>query len=538
MIFTLQLLDIISFPLFSLLFLLVVSSFFLLTYFRKSKNVFYLINAIIGFVLVIPKFVFLILYSLDKGKITQNQTSLIIYSVFYILSFSYSFLGSLILFCIGYRDKIKDSLFIKSINFSPWKSYLMLGKRDKVLKMSDDLLEEIGIKDFNQVKNKKLFDFLFQKIRMLTINGKTIDNQRFYEKYLDFKKNIKEDSKTVVKISFYNSSGNEVYLYILLQPIFSLKRYKGLIINGEIKSSFDIMSLENKFEKITSDYSQVNDKFIALLEVSDAFFIFYDLSNKILWASSSLIKELNLPDNTLAMKDYYRLMHEEDLINYNAEISQLTKERPTYNIRYRMYLNGAYVWFREKGKKIFQKDNISIIAEAKKINSKHFIKSELPILDDLDGHIEMEMEITKLLEEQVYFQLIYFKIGNLKEINENYSRDVGNMVLAEYVLKLSKTFVSDDTKLFRITGSTFALVLTDPKKMEILKNGLIRNDDYLDLAFKFGAVDIKANVFAGAATSKKDSNNKTELIRMANNALKFALSPKYKGNICYYSDIK
>ena len=171
------------------------------------------------------------------------------------------------------------------------------------------------------------------------------------------------------------------------------------------------------------------------------------------------------------------------------------------------------------------------------VNTKHFMRSNIQNLDNLGDQNDLLIKLNKLIDEERYFHLAILRVKNLKYINELHSRDVGNMALSEYINKIEKAFTEEDGYVYRISGSTFALILVDQRKMSLIRNGVQANDDYLNMTLEYGSNKLELEVFAGISIINRDGYNENELLDTALKALKVAENPKYKGHICYYEDI-
>lgn len=525
--------DFLIYPIYLLIlgFVVFVLSIYLYVNYKNNKN---LTNLILSCINLTTISVFFSIYKI----IIKSEIGKIFYLFFQ--SVSIVFILYFIIFYISYLafSILRNNLFVKSISNSPWNSYIILNKNDKVKKISDNLLSELGVKDPSDVLGKRLFNFLFQKIRITSLNQVACENKKFYDDYINYKSHSAKGDINTFEIGYYNSFGNEVFFRLSDQPIFHGRRYLGRIIIGQIKTGFDMLNIEKKYESISNDFNILNEKFISVLEVCKEGLAFFDLNDKTIWLNDNLKDKLNFSDNLVSVNNFYKLMNSDDLNYYNKVLNTLTPENPTFKVKYRLFSNGTYLWYQEVGKKIFTKDNIMITSSISPINQKHIIQSNINELDNLKDENEMLIKLDKLINEQVYFHLVYIKIKNIKEINEMHKRSVGNMILAQYVKKINDAFITGDSELFRLSGTRFGLILTDSKKMGILKDGLSRSESYLNLVANYGAVQVEADVYCGIAVSKIDSNNAEELAKMAHTALKFSLNPRYKAHICYYSDIK
>ena len=71
---------------------------------------------------------------------------------------------------------------------------------------------------------------------------------------------------------------------------------------------------------------------------------YIDLDEHTIWASDALLKKLGFTSNVIELKDFYSYIYEDDLKSYLGTLSSLTERKQTYKTRYRMLIDGQYVW--------------------------------------------------------------------------------------------------------------------------------------------------------------------------------------------------
>ncbi len=519
-------------PLTLFIFSSLVFGFSLTFYLLKKESRFNLVNLILS---IFNTVFAIILTSLYKSQIISSLVGAIIFLVYTIISIIYTLYFLIYHLIYGIRKVIEYNLFTKALGNSKYNTYLVISKKDKIKKISIALLDQLGI-SLKEALGKKAFELFFKYIRVKHINDREASNKDLLASYQEFKENSAKNAFKNLELNIFNERGEDVFLNLVVQPIYSYLGFYGIIISGEIKSDFDKLRVERKLDVTQSEHKSLEDKFIGFLEVSQDNLVFTDLSEQSTWLSNSLKNELNLPDNTISSDQFRKLICPEDLNTRDQELLMLTPSKPYYKLKYRLFYNNTYTWYQENGKKIFSDNNVALISSLSKINNKHFMASNINELDILPSEHELTYFLSQLFNERAYFNVVYFKINNLKAINEEVGREVGNMLLAQYITKMQNSFKEERTNLFRVSGSEFVLILTDPKKMASLKEGINKRADYLNLVAKFGSLELFADVYAGIAISKRDGNTPKEIITNAKIALGFALDKKYSGQVVYFSN--
>lgn len=406
----------------------------------------------------------------------------------------------------------------------------MLNKNLKVINISKVLLNHLGI------EKKKLFfltDFyslINQRIRIYKINQNKATNNDF-KNYLNEIFLIKKD--ILFSINFYNFYGKEVELRLFLNN--SDNYYK--IITGRVETEIEKFQDTLKIKELEEDFNQIYDKFIELTNIVDEYIYIYDLNEKSVWLSQSLKEELSL-DQNLEIINYdvfQSLIYPDDLKSFNIKIKEENKDT-VYNLNYRLLINNNYKWVLEKSKVTKINDKTVIISALSFINSRAFVKHSIENLDNLKQEFELKNHIEKLIKNDISFLLASFKITNLKQINNLYGREVANMAISEYIRKINQRFITQSGDIFRLTGSKFQFTITDIRNLGILKEGFLKNNNYLNMNFNYGSYSFSLNVKVGVCIYKK-TYTPDDVINNSKNALEVAIDENYSRNIYIYGDI-
>lgn len=499
---------------------------------RKKVNKISLIIAIINLIIVAALSVLYYYPDFDAELLLFQQ----IYFAYTI--FSYILLAMLTLFNILrlVLENRELKLLTQSILSSPWKTLIIVNKKNKIKKISDDLLEELDM-ERKKVLRKNLFEIVNKSLRIIKINDSISSNKEAEQKYYEQIKLSEKNDLNIYEISFYNYMGELVILHLTDQPVYTAFGYKGRVLIGEKKTDFDLLGVEKKLKVTEEDLDILRDQYIATLEISQEGLSFVDIDQNSQWISESLKESLGFYENNISLDDFRRLMHPEDLQKYLLNLNQLTPNNPTLKATYRLYSKGVYQWYQENLKRIFSETRAMIVSSINPIKTKHFMQTNIDVLDELKTEPDLIISLQNLIADSKFFQLVLVRVGNLKDINEKHDRAIGNLILAQYIQKIRNSFVTDSGDIFRLSGSTFAIIISDRKKMGLLKSGTEMSDDSLNMRAEFGSVQAELIVYAGVSVTQKDGFNPTEILDAAYKALKVAENPKYKGHICYFSDI-
>ena len=428
--------------------------------------------------------------------------------------------------------------FIASLNNTSWNVYYVCDKNDRIREISESLLNELGLKK-KDVIGKKAFDIFDQTIRFTQVNDHEITNKELREYYKTFHRSSKVGEEYKREIYFKNSNGQTVVLNLIEKPIFVSGKYRGRMNIGQKKTDAQLAEVERELVNKNKDLESIQYKFIAALELTEEGIFFNDLDENYIWGNDVLVKDLKIGSNTISFASYKDLIYPEDLIIYNNTIASLTSERPTYSITYRFKVGEKYEFVKEVGKRVFEDENSNVILGfAKKVDTNYFQKTNMPEVDSAKGIEELLMVLDDLYKDRRVFQLVCVNLTTLPDINNRCGRGVGNMIMNEYIKKLKNNFMSETSEIYRASGLVFYFIITDTRKMELFKRGLLSNPEAMNLSMNYGSLHAELKVNIGVAEATVDGLNKEELMRNCNVAINASLNPNYRVNYAYYKDLK
>lgn len=387
-------------------------------------------------------------------------------------------------------------LFVKAIKNSKFNVYYIVDQHEKIRDVSLGFLQELSLEK-EDVIGKKLFQIIHKTIRIKQIDGEESTNKAFQKWSLEYKKNVEPNQATIQDIAFLNAMGETTHFHLIIQPVYVLGRYRGRIVVGEKKTDLEMMAVEKELEQSNLALESIRHKFIAILELSEEGLFSIDYKTQKVWLSSFMTKRLDLGLDELDLETFKGIIHADDLEKRQSLIQRLTEENPSYEITYRMKVKQEYVWFREKGKRLFEDiEQEVIMGVMTEVKTKHYMASDIETLDELKTYHHVVPFLSKRKLENKYFEVLYVSLYNLPHINDRYGRDVGNMFISEYVKQLTKTFVTETGDIFRMSGSTFVVVITDPRKIEIFESGLKTQGPFMDVFMNYGNIQTELKVHA------------------------------------------
>lgn len=267
-------------------------------------------------------------------------------------------------------------------------------------------------------------------------------------------------------------------------------------ISASSKSSKEKMEELNKvlIEKMDIDYSTIVyynglEYITKVTNISDI--EVPNMENDILY-----IQNLNIFKEAIDKREfkYITVDKQEEELPYLENRKNIIKSV----IFYPMTSKGKYIgyWLIESKKvKAFENVDIQILE-----NLKQAIRNTIEVLsyeeaietmvrDDKFSELKtmeyLQTEGKMLLEQYNKPQIVMFRIDNLEEVNEEFSRNAGNVLITEVTKKIH-SITRGDNIFVRYMGPKFIIILDDKKDIEdnIKENntdGIIQKNDYMEV---------------------------------------------------------
>lgn len=419
-----------------------------------------------------------------------------------------------------------------------WNLYFIVDHKERIKDMSESLLRELNL-DIDEVINKKLFNVFNKKIRFVKYNKEDTNNKLLEKKFSTYRKEAKPKDYDLIELQFQNYNGELVILNLSMQPVYTLGRYRGRINIGFKRSNEQLLAAEAEILKKDDDIESERHKLLTTLELSNEGYFSIDLDEQTIWFNENITRDLKLPTNLLKLNEFENIIHQDDFKKYKQILSDLTPYKPKYEVSYRILREDNEIWIFEKGKRIFEdRKHRIIMGIMEPIKTNHFRKSGVDILDNIKDEEYLIPYLKQLIKKERPFQLAILSIANIPEINEKHGRQIGNMAMGYYVGRITSTFITESSEIFRLSGLEFAITITDPRKMAMLKDGIKSKENYLNIKLERGVMSFEIKAYIGIAEMYSDGINAEDLYQNAKLTLKEVTTKKYKSQGLYFSEIK
>ena len=281
----------------------------------------------------------------------------------------------------------------------------------------------------------------------------------------------------------------EYYTYVLyLLLVVIAITFKNKIKITQNLTDYDFFELEKELENVKDVSDLLRLRFISTIGLLNEGLVFYDEDLQGTFITEKA-KEIIMANNSeLTIDEYMSYIHEEDRSEYQQTIKKVNKKNPKFEIKYRVIRNNSHIWVVEQGKLFTHNNKDYLISTIKGIDMKIFPDTMIHELDSLPDEEKLSQTLTQARKEKEAFYLVFMHLTNIPDINRRFGRDVGNLMIAEYIKKMRYHFARDLNSIFRVTGIEFALIIKEEQKYEVLKRALVSGGDLINLRLNIGGI--------------------------------------------------
>ncbi len=281
----------------------------------------------------------------------------------------------------------------------------------------------------------------------------------------------------------------EGYGYALLFVTLLLAvQFKTKIKITQNLTDYDFFEMEKELDELKSTSELLRLRYISTIKLMNQGLLFYNDELDGWFASEQFAKITGITASEMKMEDYAALIHPDDRGQYLSAIKKASKKTPTFDIKYRVNREGAYLWVEEHGQVFEFEKKLQVISGVKGIDIKLFPATLIHELDSLPTEQQLFQHLAQITKDPESFYLVMIQLTNIPDINARFGRDVGNLMIAEYVKKMRFHFAKDLNSIFRITGIQFALIIREQRKYDVLYRALQSGGDLINLMINIGGI--------------------------------------------------
>ncbi|MDD3126366.1 MAG: PAS domain-containing protein [Candidatus Izemoplasmatales bacterium] len=276
--------------------------------------------------------------------------------------------------------------------------------------------------------------------------------------------------------------------YLFLVVIILAINFKSKIKITQNLTDYDFFEMEKELDELKSTSELLRLRYISTIELLNEGMLFYNDTLDGFFASEQFGRITGITKSDMTIDEYVTLIHPDDQNQYLSTIKKANRKTPSFDIKYRISREGIYVWVEEKGRVFDYEKKLQILSSIKGIDIKLFPETLIHEIDSLPTEQQLFQYLSQISKEPESFYLIMIQLTNIPDINSRFGRDVGNLMIAEYIKKMRFHFAKDINSIFRITGIQFALIIREQRKYDVMNRALQSGGDLINLMINIGGI--------------------------------------------------
>jgi len=289
-----------------------------------------------------------------------------------------------------------------------------------------------------------------------------------------------------------------------------------------LKKPQSYQQLKASYDALSHEAENLRQRFIATLNVLPEG-LAYKNHKGACFGTDRYVETLGLNDHQFTETQFLERMFADDLKPYEGAIKKVKGSDKIYRTKYRYLIHERYQWIEEMGTVVMVDKKPLTVSLIRHLDTKQHPRSSLDVLNQMPLEDVYDKVLSQLHHQARPYDLVLFELQNIPLINERYGRDVGDLMMAEFLEKIRYQFVKEAQRVFRVKGITFALILTDRRKGDILKKALKENSAMMQTQMQFGAVKERLIPYFGIVSVTTFQGSFLDIKEAANQALSMAL---------------
>jgi len=315
---------------------------------------------------------------------------------------------------------------------------------------------------------------------------------------------------------------SEYFLYFAI--IVLAINFKSKIRITQNLTDYDFFELEKELDSIKDASELLRKRFIYTIGLLEEGLIFYDETMENLFLTEEVVKITGFKKPEITLDEYKGMIHKDDQNAYLHNIKKINKKVPELTHKYRLTINDSYTWIEEKGRMFSHGKNSYLISTVKKLDIRLFPSTSIEIIHSLPSEDDLIKVLSQYRKDKRTFYLTMMHLTNIPDINKRFGRDVGNLMIAEYIKQMKYHFARENNTVFRISGIQFAIIIEEEQKYNNLHRALVSGGDLINVRINIGG--ILQVVYPNIGILKNnpwDNTDVSELISLSNKALEEAI---------------
>jgi GGDEF domain-containing protein len=281
----------------------------------------------------------------------------------------------------------------------------------------------------------------------------------------------------------------EYYTYFLFFIVVLLAiTFKNKIKITQNLTDYDFFELEKELGNLQDVSDLLRLRFISTIGLLSEGLIFYNDDLEAMFVTEQASKILSTEKSDFPMDEYLENIHKEDRPEYLSAVKKVNKKNPNFEVKYRVSKKNSHIWVSERGHLFSHNKKDYLVSSLRGIDMKLFPETMIHELDSIPDESQLTKYLVQARKDKEIFHLVFMHLTNIPDINQRFGRDVGNLMIAEYIKKMRYNFARENNSIFRITGIEFAIIIKEEQKFDVLKRALVSGGDLINLKLNIGGI--------------------------------------------------
>jgi GGDEF domain-containing protein len=298
-----------------------------------------------------------------------------------------------------------------------------------------------------------------------------------------------------------------------------------------IDRSETFQSLQEKYNTLVQESEALRERFVATIDVLKDGLVYHDHEDRLFFTEPAM-NLLELKDPEMSYETFLSILHPDDQKAYQEHTQKGLKSGKKNLTKVRVKKGHHYIWLELNGVSVkVDKKNLTVF-QLRAVDVRQFPRTDVDVLNTMLLEDDCDHVLSSLHQSQTPYSVIAMRLSNIPGLNAKYGRDVGDMLMGEFLKKMRYHFIKEDQRLFRLQGILFIMVLTDERKTNIFKTALKEDSGLLQTTMQIGGVNESIYPYFGIVTVKTFGHAALEMKNQAIEALKESIQEQTQEN--YY----
>ena len=301
----------------------------------------------------------------------------------------------------------------------------------------------------------------------------------------------------------------------------------GSVIKGK-DDSLSFKELESKYQALVKSSEQLRTRFLGTLDVLEDGLAFID-DDGAMFLTTPALTLFNLDDPELSEATFIERLHPDDQPALKDIRAKAKKSQKKYHTKYRIQSGQKYLWVEETGLYIKVDKTPMGVVQLRGAEVRMFPKTAVDVLNYLPQESDLDAHLLRLHTEEKPYRVVAMRLSNIPGINAKYGRDVGDMMMGEFLKKMKFHFMKEDA-IYRLQGILFIMVLKDLRKADMLEKALKEDSSLLQTTVDMGGINESVYPYFGVVHVERFDAHALDVKAKAVGALKEALTEDLQDN--------